>query len=84
MAIDAVIDRISKTNKNDLILHLRKRDPKTVAGQDELIILNPTHTPKSGQEIWGGSDNCIIEPGHGVSEQKKYVRIGFTRLREDK
>lgn len=85
MAIDARIRTVLQDGE-DLILELAPRvtDNKhlTNPGQPQLIIKNFTHVPVSGQAIWGVSDSCIIEPGFGITEQRKYKRVGSTTLVE--
>jgi hypothetical protein len=85
MAIDAVIDELVEEGSNlRLILRPRVESDLTdsLPGQSALVILDYTWTPDIGQEIWGGSDLCIIEPLWGKGEQHKYRRIGYTKLRE--
>jgi hypothetical protein len=87
MAIDAVIDNLSDEGVN-LRLYLRPRtEPdmtESIAGQSEMVILDYTWKPEIGQEIWGGSGLCIIEPLWGQGDQHLYDRIGYTQLRERK
>ena len=82
MSIDAVINKVTPDG-DDLILELMYRESPGDRGQPELRIINATHTPVPGQEIWGGSGSCIIEPGEGVTEQKHYRRNGYTKLEEN-
>lgn len=82
MSIDAIINKVIPDG-DDLVLDLMAREADGIAGQNKMRIENFTHTPAVGQEIWGSSEVCIIEPGCGVDEQKYYRRIGYVRLKED-
>ncbi len=82
MSIDAVINKIIPDG-NDLILDLMAREVGGLNGQGKMIIKNATHIPMVGQEIWGGSELCIIEPGYGILQQKHYRRTGLTCLKEN-
>lgn len=81
MAIDAIIDRVYEQD-GELVLDLMPREVGGLKGQAKMYIKNPTHTPKPGQQIWGNSGECIIEPGEGVNEKKRYLRIMYTGLHE--
>lgn len=82
MSIDAIINNVFEEGL-DLKLELMAREVGGSAGQDWLTIKNYTHVPRPGQEIWGGSLNCIIEPGKGVKVRRFYKREGYTTLIEN-
>lgn len=81
MSIDAIINQVIP-HGDDLILDLMAREVGGLRGQPTLTIKNATHTPVMGQQIWGGSDICIIEPGEGVQEKKQYRRSGYSLLED--
>ena len=82
MSIDAIINKVTPDG-DDLVLELMSRESPGDRGQEQLRIVNATHTPVPGQAIWGGSGSCIIEPGEGITEQKHYRRDGYTKLEEN-
>jgi hypothetical protein len=83
MAIDARIKSVTEDGSN-LVLELEPRAEGILAGQERLTIVDFTHKPIVGQEIWGGSDKCRIEPLNGEGETRVYRRIMYSRLREEK
>jgi hypothetical protein len=81
MSIDAVIERM-EVIENDLVLHLGPRAQPDVGypsepGQPELTVLNYTKKPLIGEAIWGNSGECLT-----TDTEIRYIRIGYTRLRE--
>jgi hypothetical protein len=83
MAIDARIKSVAEDGSN-LILELEPRIEGVLAGQERMTIEGFTYKPVVGQEIWGGSDKCRIEPLNGDGETRVYRRVMYTRLREEK
>lgn len=85
MAIDAVIDNVEIEGAN-LRLFLRPRVGSdmqdSIPGQTQLLVLDYTVVPSAGQEVWGGSGSCVVEPLWGKGRQVWYDREGYTKLRE--
>ncbi len=85
MAIDAKIKSMEVDGTN-LILTLEARvtaeGHKTLAGQDQMTVLDFQYKPDVGDEIWGGADRVEIVRANGRPTMH-YKRIGYTELRED-
>jgi len=82
MTIDAIIRGVEVTHEGAILLLEPCTDHPGVpplAGQETLLIEEPTWTPAPGMALWGNADTVIIETGTG---QRIYRRAGDLTLRE--